>query len=107
MNQGGGRFARLARGPWDDDRACEDTAGLWLDVDGDGDLDLYVASGSNEWEEGSPFLRDRLYLNEGGSRFPKCNQTGHRRRGRSSSFFGRSGGCRPGRKAQHPGRHFC
>ncbi|MCP3919002.1 MAG: RNA-binding protein [bacterium] len=71
-NRGGGRFRLRPRGPWGDDRGCEDTAGLWFDADGDGDVDLFVASGSNEWAEGSPFLRDRLYLNDGDWRFQRA-----------------------------------
>ncbi len=49
------------------DSDFEDTEGLFLDVDGDKDLDLIVASGGVETEEGSNTLTDRLYSNENGS----------------------------------------
>jgi hypothetical protein len=52
-----------------EDRMYEDTYVLFLDVDGDGDQDLYVGSGGNDKHENSPLLRDRLYLNMGMGRF--------------------------------------
>ncbi len=52
-------------GPWLADAACEDMGALWLDHDGDGDLDLFVASGGAESPPGSATLRDRLYRNDG------------------------------------------
>lgn len=50
----------------DADKAMEDMGAVWLDVERDGDVDLFVASGGNEHEVGSDPLRLRLYLNDGG-----------------------------------------
>ncbi|MEX0273654.1 MAG: VCBS repeat-containing protein [Flavobacteriaceae bacterium] len=44
----------------------EDTASLFFDANGDGQPDLVVASGGNEFKDGPP-LRPRLYLNHQGT----------------------------------------
>jgi hypothetical protein len=47
------------------DAECEDMGAVFFDADRDGDVDLYVVSGSVEYGADSPRLADRLYLNQG------------------------------------------
>lgn len=49
--------------------AFEDTDVLFLDVDSDGDQDLIVGSGGNEYPVHSPNIKDRLFMNDGGGNF--------------------------------------
>lgn len=66
-----GRFAKATKQPWVQDKEHEDVNALFFDADGDGDQDLYVASGSNEFGPGADLLQDRLYTNDGKGNFIK------------------------------------
>ncbi len=56
--------------PLDSDRNLEDTGCALFDADGDNDLDLYVASGSNEFNSDYAY-QDRLYINDGHGKFTR------------------------------------
>ena len=69
LNEGGGVFELAWVDAFVRDKECEDMGAVFFDAEGDGDLDLYVASGSYEFDIGSNALRDRLYLNDGSGGF--------------------------------------
>jgi hypothetical protein len=62
-------FTMKMRTPFTGMTDHEDLGALLLDVDGDGDSDLFTVSGSVECSPGDPSLRDRLYLNDGTGAF--------------------------------------
>ncbi|MGN6493948.1 MAG: VCBS repeat-containing protein [Agriterribacter sp.] len=50
-------------------KESEDVSAVFFDANGDGFVDLYVASGGNEYENGNPRLSDHLYINNGNGHF--------------------------------------
>ena len=53
------------------DNIFEDTDAAAFDIDKDGDLDLYVVSGGNEYKELDKNYMDRVYLNDGHGNFTR------------------------------------
>jgi len=77
--QAGSLLLQRANGGWTPvsaatfaaDAISEDVGATFLDVDGDGDLDLFVVSGGNEFSDMASGLQDRLYINNGRGQFTK------------------------------------
>ena len=65
VQQKDGTFKENTTQAFEEDAASEDVAATFFDADKDGDLDLVVVTGSNEFEANSPQLLDRLYTNNG------------------------------------------
>jgi hypothetical protein len=69
-----GRFKKSNEALLAKDKESEDTDALFFDADGDGDKDLYVCSGGNEFSPNSTALIDRLYINDGKGSYTKSPQ---------------------------------
>lgn len=69
-----GKYRALAEERFARDAAGENVAAAFFDADGDGDADLYVANGSNQFTGASTALLDVLYLNQGGDRWERSTQ---------------------------------
>ncbi|HEX8037994.1 MAG TPA: VCBS repeat-containing protein, partial [Chryseosolibacter sp.] len=67
-----GKFNPAGNKSFEEDRECQDEDAVFFDADGDGDLDLYVVSGGYLFNQNSPSLQDRLYLNDGKANFRKA-----------------------------------
>jgi len=69
-----GRFIQTNLSLFNSESRSEETDCTFFDADGDGDMDLYVACGGNEFSSSSSALADRLYLNQGTGIFSKSQQ---------------------------------
>ncbi len=71
VQTGSGKFMPAQQELFAADSSSEDVDAIFFDADGDSDMDLYVASGGNEYSGKAPQLKDRLYLNDGKGNFTK------------------------------------
>ncbi|MGI9541946.1 MAG: VCBS repeat-containing protein, partial [Cyclobacteriaceae bacterium] len=74
VQQSMGNFRHTPQVAFEEDKVSEDSDILFFDADNDHDLDLYVASGGNEFSSSSPALKDRIYKNDGHGNFSKSSE---------------------------------
>ena len=67
-----GTFSPTNRALFAQDQIAEDLGAVLLDADGNGTLDLYVATGGTEFSAMAPSFEDRLYLNDGRGNLTKA-----------------------------------
>ncbi len=73
IQQKNGGFKQSVQPAFVADAGMEGVDAVFIDVNLDGNPDLYVASGGNEMPNGSAELADRLYLNDGKGNFKRSN----------------------------------
>lgn len=71
LQQTNSTFQKLKVEAFTADATFEDMGCAFFDADGDGDIDLYVASGGSTYDANSTNYQDRLYLNDGAGNFTK------------------------------------
>jgi len=73
IQQKNGQFIQKPEHAFDLNKLSEDADVVFFDADGNGTTDMYVASGGyHNYMPGTPFLQDRLYLNDGNGNFTKA-----------------------------------
>ena len=55
-----------------EDQIFEDVDAIFFDIELDGDLDLLVVTGGNEFDKNAPEELSRIYLNDGAGHFSKA-----------------------------------
>ncbi|MDH3243473.1 MAG: VCBS repeat-containing protein [Saprospiraceae bacterium] len=69
-----GTFKPSQMAVFEKDKALESTCGAFFDADGDGDQDLLVGAGGNEYQKGVENFLLRYYENDGKGRFERALQ---------------------------------
>ena len=71
----GEKYSSSSKIEFEKDAMSEDTKALFMDVDNDGDKDLYVGSSGKAYSKFSFNLHDRIYINHGNGTFTKQAKT--------------------------------
>lgn len=62
-------FDQVPGTPMEKNKSCDEVAAVFFDAEGDGDQDLLVAGGGNEFPDQSAAYQTHLYLNQGAGQF--------------------------------------
>ena len=71
LQQPNGKFIKTEQPQMALDSMYEDVDAVWTDVNNDGNIDLVIASGGNEYYGADEHLLPRVYLNDGKAHFKK------------------------------------
>jgi hypothetical protein len=74
LQQADGKFHKSEQTALDIDSMYEDVDACWADVNNDGNIDLVVASGGNEYFGEDANLLPRVYLNDGNAHFTRLEK---------------------------------
>ena len=69
LQQKNSGFRRSPQQTWEKDKDHDDMGAVFFDADGDGDSDLFVASGGSEFPANDEHYQSRLFLNDGKGNF--------------------------------------
>jgi len=73
LQQSNGKFLRIPQPEMLKDSMYEDVDAAWTDVNNDGNIDLVVATGGNEYYADDEHLTPRVYLNDGNAHFKRSD----------------------------------
>jgi enediyne biosynthesis protein E4 len=75
QQQANGIFKLMPQPDFNADQSQVDTDAAFIDVSGNGHLDLYVVSGGSDYPAGDSSYQDRIYLNDGKGNFTRSLST--------------------------------
>jgi hypothetical protein len=73
LQKAGGRFELKTPAAIVQDSVFEDVDAVFVDMENDGDLDLVIAAGGNEYRGKDEAMKQRAYLNDGKSNFTRAD----------------------------------
>jgi hypothetical protein len=74
LQDNSGKFVKTSQPDIENDSIYENVSACWADVNHDGNIDLVVASGGDEYSIRDSRLSPRIYINDGNGNFTKLNQ---------------------------------